>query len=67
MVSKGSRVINDGIKGRTMLQKRLEDAEIGTITAFGQVWLRTFSSSKIYVCRLPQAFSDLVLLKRNNL
>jgi hypothetical protein len=40
MVNKGSRVIGDGMKGRTTLQKRLEDAEIGTITAFGQVWLR---------------------------
>ena len=67
MVYKCFRLIDDGMKGRTMLQKSLEDAEIGTITAFGQVWLRTFSLSKIYVCRLLQPFSDLVLLKRNNL
>jgi hypothetical protein len=67
MVSKGFRVIDDGMKGRTTLQKSLEDAEIGTITAFGQVWLRTVSLSKIYVFTLPQPFSDLVLLKRNNL
>ena len=37
IVNKGSRVIGDVMKGRTTLQKHLEDMEIGIITAFGQV------------------------------
>jgi hypothetical protein len=35
IVTKGSRVISDGMKGRTTLQKCFKVIEIGIITAFG--------------------------------
>ena len=40
---------------------------IGIITAFGQLWLRIFSSSKMHVCRLPQRFSGFVWLTISDL
>ena len=35
IVTKGSRVIGDGMKARTTLQKCFKDIEIGIILAFG--------------------------------
>jgi len=35
IVTKGSRVIGDGMKARTTLQKCFKDIEIGIIPAFG--------------------------------
>ena len=37
IVTKGSRVIDDGMKGRKTLQKRFKDIKIEIITAFEQV------------------------------